>query len=267
MKTKNTRADAWEQGSLATPPAAGAAGEPKKVTVPVSGMTCAACTSRVQRALERTTGVREASVNLMTKNAVVTFDGAAVTPGPAGGGDPRHRLRGRAGEPGPTAFEEQEAQDRAQEEEFRELRLKAVVSLVFAAIGMVISMPVMSAPYAAVHGDHGATGGDPFMNWVHGAIDPWLIRGDALALPRRRAPAHLPPAGDDGGGDGVGGSALLHPRLGGIPPPRGRHEHAGGGRNGRRVSLLAGGDLLPGFFLSRGLRRPSTTRRCSSSSR
>jgi P-type Cu+ transporter len=177
MTTTKQTADAWERGSLSTPPAP-AAPAAVKVTVPVSGMTCAACTSRVQRALERTSGVQQASVNLMTNNAVVTFDGAAVTP---------ERLvqvirdtgyEAELPSPDRSAFAEQEAQDRAQEQEFRELRLKAVVSLVFAAVGMVISMPVMSAPHAAAHDAHAelAPGaGDPFMNWIHGAIDPWLM--------------------------------------------------------------------------------------------
>jgi P-type Cu+ transporter len=178
MKTTKPRADVWERGSLSAPPAPGthAGSAPEKVTVPVSGMTCAACTSRVQRALERTAGVEQASVNLMTSNAVITFDGAAVTP------DRLVQVIRDTGyeadlpSPDRSAFEEQEAQDRAQEEEFRELRLKAGVSLAFAAVGMVISMPVMSAPHAAAgHADHGAAGGDPFMNWVHGAIDPWLM--------------------------------------------------------------------------------------------
>jgi P-type Cu+ transporter len=185
MKTRNA-ADAWERGSLSLTPAPGAA--TKKVTVPVSGMTCAACTSRVQRALERTDGVQEASVNLMTKNAVVTFDEAAVS---------AERLvevirdtgyEAELASPDQTAFEEQEAQDRAQEAEFRELRVKALVSLVLAAVGMVISMPVMSAPGAA-HADHGAPAGDPFMHWVHGVLDPllmgvapWLYRIDVGLL-------------------------------------------------------------------------------------
>jgi P-type Cu+ transporter len=149
-------------------------GAARKVTVPVSGMTCAACTSRVQRALERTSGVQQASVNLMTNNAVVTFNDGAVTP--------EHLVKVirdtgyEADLPNAerSAFEEQEAQDRAQEAEFRDLRLKASVSVIFAAVGMVISMPVMSAPFAGTHAEHGASGGDPFMNWVHGVIDPWL---------------------------------------------------------------------------------------------
>jgi P-type Cu+ transporter len=176
MRSTKNVADQWDQGSLATPPVPGGADPSRggKVTVPVSGMTCAACTARVQRALERTPGVEGASVNLMTKNAVIAYDERSISP---------ERLvevirdTGYGAElasPDQTAFEEQEAQDRAQEEEFRELRLKAVVSLVFAAVGMVISMPVMSAPLGHEHGEHGAVAGDPFMNWVHGVIDPWL---------------------------------------------------------------------------------------------
>ena len=40
----------------------------------VGGMTCAACQSHVQRALEETPGVEKAAVNLMTGEATVVFD-------------------------------------------------------------------------------------------------------------------------------------------------------------------------------------------------
>ena len=50
-------------------------------SITVSGMTCAACSSRVQRTLQQTPGVRDASVNLMTGTATVAFDPPAVTPG------------------------------------------------------------------------------------------------------------------------------------------------------------------------------------------
>jgi Cu+-exporting ATPase len=52
----------------------------KNRTIPVTGMTCAACSARVQRSLEQTPGVASASVNLMTGEATVDFDPAAVTP-------------------------------------------------------------------------------------------------------------------------------------------------------------------------------------------
>ena len=45
-----------------------------RITIPVTGMTCAACASRVQRRLERGPGVREAAVNFGTERATVTYD-------------------------------------------------------------------------------------------------------------------------------------------------------------------------------------------------
>ncbi len=139
-------------------------------TIPVGGMTCAACSARVQRTLEKTPGVRSASVNLMLRNAVVDYDGTQVD---------AVRLVERIRETGyeaelprqdRSAFEEQTAQDRAQEGEFRELRLKSGVSLAAAAVGMIVSMPVMAA-----HAGHVGDGpADPFMRWSMRAIDPWL---------------------------------------------------------------------------------------------
>ncbi len=42
-----------------------------KITIPVSGMTCASCVKRVQDALEKLDGVKSASVNLATESAAV----------------------------------------------------------------------------------------------------------------------------------------------------------------------------------------------------
>ena len=49
-------------------------------TIQVQGMTCAACSARIQRALERTPGVSSAHVNLMTGSATVTYDPTSLTP-------------------------------------------------------------------------------------------------------------------------------------------------------------------------------------------
>jgi P-type Cu+ transporter len=148
-----------------------------KVTIPVSGMTCAACSGRVQRALEKQAGVESAAVNLMLRNATVEFDPSATSPEAL---VETIRATGYGAEIAPegrTAFEEQDAQDRAQEEEFRELRLKAGVSLAVAAVSMILSMPLMSAD-ASSHA-HGSASVDPFMRWAMGWLDP-LLRG---ALP------------------------------------------------------------------------------------
>ncbi|GAA5439877.1 copper-exporting P-type ATPase [Deinococcus caeni] len=45
----------------------------------VQGMTCAACTARVERGLNATPGVTGASVNLATERAHVTFDPALTS--------------------------------------------------------------------------------------------------------------------------------------------------------------------------------------------
>jgi Cu+-exporting ATPase len=49
-----------------------------RVTLPVQGMSCAACVDRVERALTDTEGVASASVNLATERADVTFDASTV---------------------------------------------------------------------------------------------------------------------------------------------------------------------------------------------
>jgi Cu+-exporting ATPase len=152
-----------------------------KVTIPVSGMTCAACSARIQRTLSRTPGVSEANVNLMLKNAVVEFDPATVSPEQLVETIRETGYGAELASPDRTAFEEQEAQDRAQEEEFRELRLKAGVSFVAALIAMLFSMPLMEI------GMH-AGGLDLFERWMmplsHGlvALAPWLYRIDANLL-------------------------------------------------------------------------------------
>ncbi len=52
----------------------------RTITLPISGMTCAACQSHVEHALRSTNGVREASVNLLTNSARVSFDPALTQP-------------------------------------------------------------------------------------------------------------------------------------------------------------------------------------------
>jgi P-type Cu+ transporter len=47
-----------------------------EVVLPISGMTCASCVRRVERALTKVPGVNEANVNLATEKATVSFDAA-----------------------------------------------------------------------------------------------------------------------------------------------------------------------------------------------
>ena len=56
-------------------------GEPIRITLPVDGMTCAACQANVQRALTATPGVTKAAVNLMMHEATVQQQKLAVVGG------------------------------------------------------------------------------------------------------------------------------------------------------------------------------------------
>ena len=47
---------------------------PTTVTLPITGMTCASCVRRIEKALSRVEGVRTADVNLATEKAHVVFD-------------------------------------------------------------------------------------------------------------------------------------------------------------------------------------------------
>ncbi len=142
------------------------------ITIPVTGMTCAACQSRVQRTLQKQPGVRDATVNLMLNNATVTVDAEGASPDAL---VDAIRATGYGAElpgAGRTAFDEQEAQDRARTEELRELRRKVAVSLGAGVVAMIISMPLMAAN---AHLAMGHTG-DPFMRWAMRVLDPTLAR-------------------------------------------------------------------------------------------
>lgn len=52
----------------------------KKVNIDVSGMTCAACSSRVERTLNKTEGVTNAVVNLLGQKATIEFDDEKTNP-------------------------------------------------------------------------------------------------------------------------------------------------------------------------------------------
>src|SRR5829696_9079470 len=51
-----------------------------RITIPVTGMTCASCVRRVERALSGEEGVAEASVNFAAEKASVTYEPAATSP-------------------------------------------------------------------------------------------------------------------------------------------------------------------------------------------
>ncbi len=156
-----------------------------KVTIPVQGMTCAACQASVQKALQRQPGVLDASVNLMMSNAAVTYDPAVTRPEALVDAIRDTGYEAALPQAGQTAFEEQEARDRAQADEFRDLRRKALFSGAVGVVAMTVSMPLMTSGAHAVHGPVA----DPFMRWAMEsmtpaleAVMPWLYRIPAAVL-------------------------------------------------------------------------------------
>src|SRR5438067_12674424 len=51
----------------------------REISFPVTGMTCASCVRRIERALGKIDGVTEASVNLATERARVRYEPARAT--------------------------------------------------------------------------------------------------------------------------------------------------------------------------------------------
>ena len=159
-----------------------------KIDIPVSGMTCAACQASVQKALERQPGVLDASVNLMLKNAAVTYDPAATRPEALVEAIRDTGYEAALPRPEQTAFAEQEERDRAQEEEFRALRFKAVVSGILGILAMIVSMPLMVSGAHGASAHHGPVA-DPFMRWAMESMTPvlqgflpWLYQIDPRVL-------------------------------------------------------------------------------------
>ena len=135
------------------------------IRIPVSGMTCAACSARVQRTLQKQPGVADANVNLMMKTATVRFDPLAVRPEQLVEAIRETGYGAELASPNETAFEEQEARDRATAHEFRDLRTKAIVSGIVGIIAMIVSMPLMNHDMS-----------DPFMRWATTALHPFFRR-------------------------------------------------------------------------------------------
>ncbi len=122
------------------------------VTLPVSGMSCAACARSVEHALKDLEGVEAAAVNYATNRATVKYD-----PSVLGVEDLAEAVRGAGydvlGTPGEAAAagSEDEArlqdlEEKAREEEYRRLRRKLIVATALSAPVMVVSMAHLRFP-------------------------------------------------------------------------------------------------------------------------
>jgi len=113
------------------------------IRIPVSGMSCAACQARVQRALQQHVGVRDASVNLMMHSATVAYDPSATSPAALVDAIRATGYGADLPSSAQTAFEEQEARDRAIDLELADLRRKAILSGIAGAATMLLALPLL----------------------------------------------------------------------------------------------------------------------------
>jgi Cu+-exporting ATPase len=120
-----------------------------KITIPVTGMHCAACQSRVQSALQKTAGVADASVNLLLNSATVTYDENAIGPPALVEAITATGYQATL----PTADKsadktaDMNADMTADIEATTALKRKTAISLVAAAVAMVLPMVFMHAPW------------------------------------------------------------------------------------------------------------------------
>jgi Cu+-exporting ATPase len=144
----------------------------ERINIPVTGMTCAACQTFIQKTLAGEPGVQDATVNLMLHNATIAFDPDVISPS---GLVERIRSTGYGAEL-PVANESvlaaQEKNDEDQLREYRQLRWKAWISVLAGGVAMVASMPLMSM--SSVGGLQRMK--DPFMSWSMRVLDPALRR-------------------------------------------------------------------------------------------
>ncbi len=119
----------------------------RQAIIPVGGMTCASCSAAVERALRKLEGVKEASVNLATERAAVSYDPATVRLSGI-----KDAIRKAGYEPlaidAATGPDEHQA---AKERESRVLWIKFAVSALFSvplfyvAMGAMLGWPIPAA--------------------------------------------------------------------------------------------------------------------------
>ncbi len=114
---------------------AGYGAEVREASLGVSGMTCASCVGRVEKALKKVPGVLDVSVNMAAEKARVEY-----LPGVAEARDLERAVEGAGYS---VVREEEEPAGDAQEREYGKLRTRFLVAAVFTALILFGSLPMM----------------------------------------------------------------------------------------------------------------------------
>ncbi len=132
-----------------------------ELELPITGMTCASCVSRVERALGKVEGVLSASVNLASEHAHIEYLPASTTPG---------QLRAAVREAGYGVLETEQGesstdtQRAAREAEIAHLKSQVVWSAAFSVPLLLIAMLPMLWP--ALERGLMASVGMGALNWI-----------------------------------------------------------------------------------------------------
>jgi Cu+-exporting ATPase len=125
----------------------------KEVTIPVGGMTCAACVGAVERSVRKLPGVESVSVNLATEKALVAYDPASLR---------ISEIKAAITKAGytPLSLDSPAAEDEhqaAKDREVRSLWTRFAVSAAFAlallyvAMGAMLGLPIPEALHPMHH--------------------------------------------------------------------------------------------------------------------
>jgi Cu+-exporting ATPase len=107
----------------------------RETTLGVTGMTCASCVGRVERALEKVPGVLEASVNLANERATIVYLAGEVTP--------RDLEEAVEGSGYGVVREEEASVEDTREREYKKLKADFLLAAVLTALILVGSLPMM----------------------------------------------------------------------------------------------------------------------------
>lgn len=116
-------------------------GDQQTVTIPVLGMSCAACQSHVEHALRQTPGVDGAEVNLMTHTARVVFDPLVASPESLVQAVKNSGYESSLPEKRDQG--EHHMHDHIALSDPAQIRFRALTALPLAAAAMLLSMPLM----------------------------------------------------------------------------------------------------------------------------
>lgn len=124
----------------------------KTVVIPIGGMTCAACSQRVEKVLSRLPGVIQASVNLANEKASLRYDPGVVRLSHIREAIKKAGYEPLASEKSSAAQEGRERRQQEMRRMWRRLILSAVFALplLYLAMGPMVGLPVPRA----VHPDH-----------------------------------------------------------------------------------------------------------------